>query len=72
MVTLLQDANVDPLIRQITLGHAPVGSIEGALGMTTRYTHSRPETQRREVLRALRLWPRSLELGQQFANRTGS
>lgn len=70
--TLLQDANVDPLIRQITLGHTPVGSIEGALGMTTLYTHTRPETQRREVLRALRLWPQSLELGQQFANRTGS
>lgn len=70
--TLLQDANVDPLIRQITLGHTPVGSIEGALGMTTLYTHTRPETQRREVLRALRLWPQSLELGQQFANRTRS
>lgn len=70
--TLLQDANVDPLIRQITLGHTPVGSIEGALGMTTLYTHTRPTTQRREVLRALRLWPQSLELGQQFANRTRS
>ena len=50
--TLLQDANVDPLIRQITLGHAPTGTIEGALGMTTVYTHTRPETQRKEILRA--------------------
>ena len=33
----------------------------GALGMTAVYTHSRPETQRREILRALRLWPLSLE-----------
>ena len=44
-----------------------MGSMEGALGMTTIYTHTRPETQQREVLRALRLWPRSLELAQRFA-----
>jgi integrase len=68
--TLLQDANVDPLIRQITLGHAPVGSAEGALGMTSVYTHTRPETQRREILRALRLWPRSLALAEHFANQS--
>ena len=60
--TLLQDANVDPLIRQITLGHAPQGSTEGALGVTSVYTHTRPETQRREILRALQLWPESLAL----------
>ena len=66
--TLLQDANVDPLIRQITLGHAPAGTIEGALGMTTIYTHTRPETQRREILRAIRLWPKSLEFAQRLAD----
>jgi integrase len=60
--TLLQDANVDPLLRQVTLGHAPTGTAEGALGMTSVYTHSRPETQQREILRAIRLWPLSLEL----------
>ena len=64
--TLLQDANVDPLIRQITLGHAPIGSAEGALGMTSIYTHTRPETQRREILRALRLWPESLKLAERY------
>lgn len=58
--TLLQDANVDPLIRQITMGHKPVGG-NGALGMTSVYTHTRPETQAREIERALRTWPRSLE-----------
>jgi len=42
--TLLQDANVDPLIRQITLGHKP--TLQGGLGMTTHYTHTRPETHR--------------------------
>lgn len=61
--TLLQDANVDPLIRQLTLGHAPP-SMFGAnsLGMTSVYTHTRPETHKREIERALRLWPESLEL----------
>jgi integrase len=61
--TLLQDANVDPLIRQLTLGHAPP-SMFGAnsLGMTSVYTHTRPETHNREIERALRLWPESLEL----------
>ncbi len=59
--TLLQDANVDPLIRQITLGHQPQGGA-GALGMTGVYTHTRPETQAREIERALRAWPNLLEL----------
>lgn len=58
--TLLQDANVDPLVRQVTMGHKPVGG-NGALGMTSVYTHTRPETQAREIERALRTWPRSLE-----------
>lgn len=60
--TLLQDANVDPLIRQITLGHAPSSLGGGALGMTSVYTHTRPETQKSEIERALRLWPASLQL----------
>lgn len=61
--TLLQDANVDPLIRQLTLGHAPPSMFgAGTLGMTAVYTHTRPETQRREIERALRLWPESLAL----------
>lgn len=64
--TLLQDANVDPLIRQQTLGHAPTAYGNSALGMTATYTHTRPETQRREIERALRLWPRSLALARTF------
>ena len=64
--TLLQDANVDPLIRQLTLGHKPTDRTEG-LGMTSRYSHSRPETQKSSIDRALRLWPRSLELVAQVA-----
>lgn len=65
--TLLQDANVDPLIRQITLGHKPSSPSAGALGMTSVYTHTRPETLRREIERALRTWPLSLQLAQQWA-----
>ena len=64
--TLLQDANVDPLIRQITLGHSSSGTAGEALGMTSIYTHTRPETQRQEILRAVRLWPESLKLANQY------
>lgn len=56
--TLLQDSNVDPLIRQLTLGHRP--SLQNGLGMTTHYTHTRPETQRSQIEAALRQWPASL------------
>jgi integrase len=37
--TLLQDANVDPLIRQQVMGHRPTNS--NGLGMTANYTHTR-------------------------------
>jgi integrase len=63
--TLLQDANVDPLIRQITLGHKPTTG--SGLGMTACYTHTRPETHRRQVEQALRRWPQSLCLAAAFA-----
>lgn len=56
--TLLQDANVDPLIRQQTLGHKPTNS--SGLGMTGNYTHTRPDTQRQQIEQALRRWPGSL------------
>jgi integrase len=62
--TLLQDANVDPLVRQITLGHAQASNPQGALGMPGVYTHTRPETLRREIFRALAQWPASLNLAQ--------
>ena len=34
--------------------------LNGGLGMTANYTHTRPETRREQVERALRLWPASL------------
>lgn len=65
--TLLQEAGVDPLIRQLTLGHSPTSFGDGGLGMTAHYTHTRKATQKREVDRALSLWPRSLELAHAWA-----
>lgn len=70
--TLLQDANVDPLIRQITLGHKPANDANGALGMTGVYTHTRRETQKREIERALRLWPGSLTHALAWINKPGA
>lgn len=56
--TLLQDANVDPLIREQVMGHKP--TLTGGLGMTANYTHTRPETRKEQVELALRRWPESL------------
>jgi integrase len=65
--TLLQDANVDPLIRQQTLGHRATTGV--GLGMTANYTRTRRETQREQIEQALRRWPESLGLGLEFALR---
>ena len=69
--TQLQDANVDPLIRQLTLGHKPANDARSALGMTACYSHSRMVTRKREIERALRLWPESLEFASHWARRDG-
>jgi len=55
--TLLPDANVDPLVRQITLGRRPTN--RSGLDMTANSTRTRAEPQRQIEL-ALRLWPESL------------
>jgi integrase len=53
--TILQDANVDPLIRNELMGHVPAGvAMPGAgLAMTAVYTHTRPETKRQQLEDAL-------------------
>lgn len=53
--TTLQDANVDPLIRNQLMGHTTGGApaSRGGLGMTSVYTHTRPETLRRQLTEAL-------------------
>lgn len=60
--TLLQEANVDLLVRQETMGHRPSAPDMSALGMTGVYTHTSPAFQRSEIERALRLREASLEL----------
>ena len=53
--TSLQDANVDPLIRCELMGHSTgASSMSGnGLGMTANYTHTRPETKRRQLETAI-------------------
>jgi integrase len=53
--TSLQEANVDPLIRNVLMGHAPAGERAAGygLGMTAVYTHTRAETVRRQLEAAL-------------------
>jgi integrase len=59
--TLMQEANVDVLVRQITLGHKTADVAASPLGMTAVYTHTTPEFQSREISRAVALRPRTLE-----------
>ena len=59
--TMLQDANVDPLIRNELMGHVPMSaSMQRGLGMTAVYTHTRPETMRRQLETALGSLPVSI------------
>jgi hypothetical protein len=58
--TSLQDGNVDPLIRNQLMGHT-FAVAGGGLGMTAVYTHSRPETVRRQLETALAVRPAVLE-----------
>ena len=52
--TCLQDANVDPLIRNELMGHSAAGARSGiGLGMTAVYTHTRFETKRKQLESAI-------------------
>src|SRR4051794_9950434 len=63
--THLQDANVDPLIRNELMGHSR-GSAKGSgLGMTAVYTHTRPETRRGQLEAALEGRP-ALEVAERW------
>jgi integrase len=64
--TLLQAGGVDPLIRQLVLGHQPTS--DRGLGMTSVYTHPWPWVQRQQVEQALRQWPQSLTLAGHFVH----
>jgi integrase len=54
--TMLQEGRVDPLVRNLLMGHATdnARSAGHGLGMTAVYTHTRPETIREQLLMALR------------------
>jgi AcrR family transcriptional regulator len=53
--TALQEGRVDPLVRNLLMGHAAAGlrSPGHGLGMTAVYTHTRPETVREQLFVAL-------------------
>jgi integrase len=53
--TALQEGRVDPLVRNLLMGHAATGARAPGhgLGMTAVYTHTRPETVREQLLAAL-------------------
>ncbi len=53
--TALQEGRVDPLVRNLLMGHAAAGARAPGhgLGMTAVYTHTRPETVREQLLAAL-------------------
>ena len=57
--TILQDANVDPLIRNELMGHVPAASASPGMGlaMTAVYTHTRPETKRHQLEKAMSARP---------------
>jgi integrase len=71
--TALQDANVDPLIRNELMGHtAWAGRRAGSgLGMTAVYTHTRPETRREQLQAALQRRP-ALGVALNWLKRAGS
>jgi hypothetical protein len=60
---------VDPLIRQLVMGHRPT-NITG-LGMTANSTHTRPETMRQQVEQALTRWPESLKYALERVGQAG-
>jgi integrase len=72
--TSLQDANVDPLVRNELMGHAPayLGMYGGGLGMTAVYTHTRPETKRRQLEAALAERPAIAVAAKRLADAAGT
>jgi integrase len=70
--TALQDANVDPLIRNQLMGHAPAAGRGGGLGMTAVYTHTRPETRRAQLEQALAGRPAVAVAGERLARTVSS
>jgi integrase len=55
--TTLQDANVDPLIRNELMGHSTSNTRRNGLGMTCTYTHTRMDTKRSQLEAAFSMNP---------------
>jgi integrase len=57
--TILQEGRVDPLVRNLLMGHASAEQRTAGfgLGMTAMYTHTRPETLREQLHEAFRYRP---------------
>jgi hypothetical protein len=51
------------------LGRTPTNSND--LGMTSHYTHTRPETQRQQIEQALRRCPAALAFAMEMVGKTG-
>jgi integrase len=68
--TIFQDGNVDPLIRNELMGHVPAKSRTpgGGLAMTAVYTHTQPETMRRQLEAALAERP-AIRVARQWLDR---
>ena len=56
VATTLQNSNANPQLRQQVMKHSP--SLKGNLVITVRYTHTHPETLRRQIEEALQAWQR--------------
>lgn len=69
--TILQDANVDPLIRNELMGHMPATPTGPSLGMTAVYTHTRPETKRRQLEEAFKDRPAADQARKWLEERSG-
>jgi integrase len=69
--TCLQDANVDPLIRNELMGHTPGSAKSSGLGMTAAYTHTRPETRREQLESALGRRP-AIQVARRWLERMNS
>lgn len=57
--TSLQEGRVDPLVRNLLMGHTPAGrrTAGHGLGMTAVYTHTSPQTIREQMFEALQSRP---------------
>ncbi len=70
--TTLQEGRVDPLIRNELMGHSTnATSRTNPLGMTATYTHTRPETMREQLERALEDRPAIAIAEEWLAKRSG-